>query len=139
MRASLALLACACLLLNSNVFAQEPDTDGDGLSDFQEIHKYFTDPNKLSTAGDGVSDGDWDRRREFAYTIRSVIKVMDPVNVDCLNDDYQDARLLGHRYNYVELEIVHYPLNTVAEAITGNPNWKKDAQALAKYLQPGLT
>ena len=37
---------------------KDADTDGDGLSDFQEIHKYRTDPKKLSTAGDGVSDGD---------------------------------------------------------------------------------
>ena len=31
----------------------DADTDGDGLSDFQEIHKYRTDPRKFSTAGDG--------------------------------------------------------------------------------------
>jgi hypothetical protein len=24
-----------------------PDTDGDGLSDFKEIHKYSTDPRKI--------------------------------------------------------------------------------------------
>src|SRR5258706_336546 len=124
MRASLGLLLCACLLLNSNVSGQERDTDGDGLSDFQETHKYLTDPNKFSTAGDGVSDGDWDRRKEFTYTVRSVIKVMEPVNLDCLNDDYQDAHVLGRHDNYVELEVIHYPLNTVASAITGNPNWK---------------
>lgn len=35
------------------------DTDGDGLSDFQEIHKYLTDPAKNDTDGDGVPDGDW--------------------------------------------------------------------------------
>src|SRR5262249_27904448 len=35
------------------------DSDGDGLSDFQEIHKYRSDPGKLSTGGDGVSDGEW--------------------------------------------------------------------------------
>ena len=36
-------------------------TDGDGLSDFPEIHKYRTDPRKFSTASDGISDGDRQR------------------------------------------------------------------------------
>ena len=74
------------------------DTDGDGLSDYQEIHKYRTDPKKVSTAGDGVPDGDRQRRREFTYTIRSVVKVMQPVNLaECLNDDYQDVHVLARR------------------------------------------
>jgi hypothetical protein len=139
MRVFLLCLFCAGLLLGSSLSGQEIDTDGDGLSDFHETHKYFTDPNKFSTTGDGVSDGDWQRRREFAYTVRSVIKVMEPVNVDCLNDNYQDAQLLSRSDNYVELEVIHYPLNTVAEAITGNPNWRNDARALAEYLRPGVT
>jgi hypothetical protein len=127
------------LLLAPAAWGQEPDSDGDGLSDFQEVHKYGTDPKKFSTAGDGVSDGDWERRREFTYTVRSVIKVMEPVNLDCLEDDYQDAKVLSRRGNYVELEVVHYPLNTVADAITGNPDWRQDAPALEKYLRPGVT
>jgi len=60
---------------------RDRDSDGDGLSNFQEIHKYRTDPSKFSTAGDGVSDGDWQRRREFTYTIRSIVKVMPPLNL----------------------------------------------------------
>ncbi len=35
-----------------------PDTDGDGLSDGEEVHKYHTDPTKWDTDGDGLSDGD---------------------------------------------------------------------------------
>ncbi|HUN65033.1 MAG TPA: OmpA family protein [Bacteroidota bacterium] len=34
------------------------DSDGDGLSDGDEIHKYHTDPNKADTDGDGLSDAD---------------------------------------------------------------------------------
>ena len=34
------------------------DTDGDGLSDYEEIFKYMTDPLKKDTDGDGLSDGD---------------------------------------------------------------------------------
>ena len=115
------------------------DTDGDGLSDFQEIHKYRTDPGKFSTAGDGVSDGDWWRRREFTYTVRSVVKVMPPVNEACLNDDYQDARVLARGPNFIELEVIHYPLNTNAEAIRSNPDWRRDAASMKEYLRPGIT
>ena len=32
------------------------DTDGDGLTDYDEVHKYNSDPTKFSTAGDLVSD-----------------------------------------------------------------------------------
>jgi outer membrane protein OmpA-like peptidoglycan-associated protein/opacity protein-like surface antigen len=35
-----------------------PDTDGDGLSDGDEVLNYKTDPNKADTDGDGLSDGD---------------------------------------------------------------------------------
>jgi hypothetical protein len=34
-----------------------PDTDGDGLSDGDEVHKYHTNPLLRDTDGDGVSDG----------------------------------------------------------------------------------
>ena len=32
------------------------DSDGDGIPDEDEIHKYHTDPQKADTDGDGVSD-----------------------------------------------------------------------------------
>lgn len=35
-----------------------PDTDGDGLSDGDEVWKYKTNPLKADTDGDGLSDGD---------------------------------------------------------------------------------
>ncbi len=119
--------------------APTADTDGDGLSDDQEVHKYRTDPRKFSTAGDGVSDGDWRRRREFTYTVRSVVKIMPPVNEACLNDDYQDARVLNRGANFVELEVIHYPLNTNAEAVRGHPDWRRDTASLKEYLRPGIT
>ena len=36
----------------------DPDTDGDGLTDYEEIHTYGTDPLNPDTDGDGLSDGD---------------------------------------------------------------------------------
>jgi hypothetical protein len=117
----------------------EVDSDGDGLSDFQETHKYRTDPKKFSTAGDGVSDGDWQRRREFTYSIRTVVKIMPPVNLECLNDDYQDARVQSKSDHHVELEVVHFPQNTNAQAIGSNPEWRRDARSMQDYIRPGIT
>lgn len=37
---------------------QDPDTDGDGLTDGQEYYEYNTDPLVADTDGDGLSDGD---------------------------------------------------------------------------------
>jgi outer membrane protein OmpA-like peptidoglycan-associated protein len=35
----------------------KPDTDGDGLTDGEEVMKYHTDPLKADTDGDGLNDG----------------------------------------------------------------------------------
>jgi Transglutaminase-like superfamily len=117
----------------------DPDSDGDGLPDFQEVHKYRTDPRKKDTGGDGVPDGDWRQRREFTYSVRAVLRVMPPYDLRSMTDDYQDARLVKETKEFVELEVVAYPLNTNAEAIKGNPNWKKDYAGMKEYLAPGVT
>ena len=117
----------------------ELDSDRDGLSDFQEIHKYRTDPRNPDTDGDGTPDGDWRERREFTYSVRTVIRVMPPYNLRALNDDYQDARVLGEGKDYAELEIVLYPLNSNAESIKGSSDWKNDDARTKGYLAPGVT
>jgi len=45
-------------LLNptQSVVATPLDSDGDGLSDDQEINTYHTDPHKIDTDGDGLTD-----------------------------------------------------------------------------------
>jgi hypothetical protein len=115
------------------------DSDHDGLSDFDEIHKYFTDPQKPDTDGDGITDGDWQERREYAYSVHAVIKVLPPVNVGTLNDDYQDARVLESRPDYVEIEVVCYPLNTVAASIGEDPDWRAHAAQWKPWIDPGPT
>jgi transglutaminase superfamily protein len=139
---NLTSLALAFLLpLATPALAQppDPDADRDGLSDFQETHKYFTDPKSADSDKDGIPDGDWEERREFAYTVRSIVHVLPPVTGDVLCDDYQDARILERTEDYVELEVIHYPLNTVAESIAGNPNWRRDAARMKEWVEPGLT
>jgi outer membrane protein OmpA-like peptidoglycan-associated protein len=56
------------------------DTDGDGLSDGDEVFKYHTDPTKFDTDGDGLSDGD------------EVLKYhTDPLKVDTDGDGLSDG------------------------------------------------
>ena len=73
------VLLCALCASAVNSPAADPDSDGDGLSDFQEIHKYFTDPRNSDSDGDGVHDGDWNERPEFSYSIRTVLRIMPPI------------------------------------------------------------
>ena len=57
-----------------------PDTDGDGLTDGDEVMKYKTDPLKVDTDGDGLSDGD------------EVLKYKtDPLKVDTDGDGLKDG------------------------------------------------
>src|SRR5262249_38089446 len=107
--------------------------------DFQEIHKYRTDPHKKDTAGQGVADADWQGRREYTYSVRAVVRVMPPYNLKAITDDYQDVRVLAEKKEYAELEVIVYPLNTNADDIKGNPNWKKDYAGMTEYLAPGVT
>ena len=128
----------ACLLMAGGA-GGDADTDGDGLSDFQEVHKYFTDPDRPDSDGDGVPDGDRDERREFTYSLRTVLKIMPPITESALSDDYQDGWVRDRGDDYVELEIVHYPLNTVAESIRANPGWREVAASMTDHLAPGPT
>jgi outer membrane protein OmpA-like peptidoglycan-associated protein/opacity protein-like surface antigen len=45
-------------VLNYKTNPLKADSDGDGLSDGQEINTYKTDPNKGDTDGDGLTDGE---------------------------------------------------------------------------------
>jgi len=54
-------IAQNCVLLNESIRIteiSEDDRDGDGLSNDDEVNKYFTDPDKFDTDGDGLSDGE---------------------------------------------------------------------------------
>lgn len=115
------------------------DSDGDGLSDFRELHKYGTDPQREDSDGDGVPDGDWSERREYAYTLRTRVRVMRPVDVLAANDDYQDARVLDEAREWVELEVVHYPLGTAGQAIQGDAGWRDALDGAAAFLESTAT
>jgi len=123
----------------SDSIATDIDSDGDGLSDFQEIHKYFTDPMKVDSDGDGIPEGDWDERREYTYSVRSVLRFMPPFDKITLNDNFQDARIIAKNNDYIELEVIHYPFNAIFQSINENPNWRTCYAEMTEYLKPGIT
>jgi hypothetical protein len=129
----------AWLLTGGIIGADCLDSDRDGLPNYQETHKYFTNPATDDSDADGIKDGDWHERREHTYSIRTVVKVMRPCDAVAANDDYQDARVLSETEDFVELEVVHYPFNTNAAAIEGTREWKNHAPELKQYLKAGVT
>jgi Bacterial TSP3 repeat len=81
---------------NTNVNANAPiesppavvDTDGDGLSNADEINIYHTDPSKADTDGDGLSD------RDEIVTWKT-----NPLNPDTDGDGYTDGSEVKNGYN----------------------------------------
>jgi len=81
-----------------------PDTDGDGLTDGQEVLIYGTDPTNPDTDGDGLSDGDevlihgtdpllWDTDGDGLSDYFEVITMpcLDPLNPDTDGDGIPDG------------------------------------------------
>jgi hypothetical protein len=88
----------------------DPDTDQDGLSDYDEVKKYLTSPLTRDSDGDGISDSDWNERREYTRTFTAVIDLRRPYSLEDMNDFYQDARLISVISDEVcRFEIVLYP------------------------------
>ena len=68
---------------------RNPDTDGDRLTDGEEVRRYSTDPLNPDTDGDGLTDGDEVR-----------VHATDPLNPDTDRDRLMDgAEVLTHKTN----------------------------------------
>ncbi len=138
-----AVSCCLALIAAVNPgFAQEPadpDRDGDGLPDFWETHKYFTNPDAPDSDGDGTPDSDPEERREYTYSVRAVMHIMAPYDPACMNDDFQDARVVWERDGAAEIEFTLYPFNTCSSDAAATMDWRSPQPWLAPYLAPGPT
>lgn len=73
-----------------NIYKTDPlnkDSDGDGLTDYEEVKNYKTDPNKADTDGDGLNDYDELMKHKT-----------DPLNKDTDGDNLTDGdEVLKHK------------------------------------------
>lgn len=82
------------------------DSDGDGISDFQETEVVRTDPRKRDTDGDGVEDG------------TEVRQGTNPLNADrTVKIQYENAKLLGETVKPELLKIEMVTLATTTEIV----------------------
>lgn len=65
----------------------DPDTDGDGLTDYEEIEEYGTDPLEPDTDGDNLTDGD-----------EVLVYETDPLDPDTDGDDLTDGDEVSQHY-----------------------------------------
>ena len=66
------------------------DTDGDGISDYDEIMILLTDPTKSSTDEDGVSDAEKDADNDGISNIEELKKGTNPMSKDSDGDGLSD-------------------------------------------------
>jgi hypothetical protein len=67
------------------------------------------------------------------------MRILKPVRVADMNDDYQDARLLSQDRDSCTVQITYYPFNKNREAISESPNWRHDDAGMTDYLRPTPT
>ncbi len=103
------------------------------------MHKHFTDPTKKDTDGDGKPDGDADERREFAYTVAATVTVMPPVDEASLTDDFQDGKVVKRGADFVVIDVVLYPFNTVNDDIGEDDAWRSHVAPWKRFVEPGPT
>lgn len=120
---------------------KKSDTDGDGLSDYEEYCKYRTDPTKKDSDGDGKSDGDWQERREYTYTIRALCEIRPPSDLKMINDLYQDARPVRKEATLKDarvVEVLIFPFATAHVYPQPYPKENLDKK-LKEYIQPTVS
>ena len=110
------------------------DSDADGLTDYEEIRKYLTNPLESDSDGDGIGDSDWDERREYTYSIQAIVDLRPPFTLEEMQDFYQDVRMIEELGDdYTRFEVILYP--EAREIINPAPFEPKDNQ----YTAPTFT
>lgn len=115
------------------------DTDADGLSDYDEYCKYRTNATKVDSDGDGKIDSDWRERREYTYTIRAVCEINDPVDLEDMNDLFQDTKIIAKQtpMSHTRYEILLYPDSKPHLLPTRFP-YHQLPPAVERYTQSGF-
>ena len=116
---------------NDTYLDYDIDSDNDGLSDYEEINKYLTNPLEADTDNDGIKDNDWDERYEHTRVYKAIVDLRQPYSIDDMNDFYQDARAIQDVSDEItRFEIILYP--DASEKISPAPFDRKDNE----YTRP---
>lgn len=125
-------------ILEVNKVSETYDFDNDGLLDYYEIYRNFTDPSNPDTDGDGVLDGEWEERVEFTYTIKAQVRLIKPYDLEFMdNHIHQDINVIEETDEYADILIYMYPFNKLSETIVANDNWREDNQKIMREISPG--
>ena len=114
------------------------DTDADGLTDYEEYCKYRTNPILADSDGDGTPDSEWNERREYTYSIKTVLELKPPWNLEAMNDLFQDARFMESTVEngaYTKVEVIVYPYASPLLLPTPYPH-QPTSETFSKYIQP---
>jgi hypothetical protein len=71
--------------------------------------------------------------KEDTYTITSTIEVVNPIDPDVMNDDFQVVRVIKRDADEYTLEVTYYPL--FQPTIGENPHWREDDAGMTEYLR----
>lgn len=71
--------------------SSKDDTDGDGLSDYDEIYITGTDPANPDSDGDGIDDGNADADGDGVSNLQEIQDGTDPTSADTDGDGLNDA------------------------------------------------
>ncbi len=128
------------VFLEINKVSETYDYDGDGLTDYYEIYRNFSDPSNKDSDHDGILDGDWHERTEYTYTIKAEIRLIEPYDLDFIESHIeQDMRLIEKTEDYADIELIIYPFHKMSETVIGNSHYKLDNASLMSEITPGLT
>ena len=98
------------------------DTDGDGLTDYQEITIVGTDPLKYDTDGDGLSDSEDDEDGDGITNTQEIQLLSSPVAADTDLDGLKDNEELEIRTSLVNVDTDDDGLTDKDEVVLGtNP------------------
>jgi len=115
------------------------DLDNDGLTNLEEIIIYKTNPYSSDSDGDGIPDSDWEERREFVYSIQTIIKLRQPFDLASMNDIFQDVRVIEEEnWGYTTIDLIIYPETKLTIIPSSYPLDDLD-EDLILFTNPGIS